>query len=68
MFALKGGVSKTQSPSEIILNRKLNLNAHYKVAFGEYVQIHKEHDNTIQLRAIWAIATRPSKDGGLIIS
>ena len=64
MFDLKGGISKTYSPSKIILNRKLNFNAHCKVEFGEYVQTHKEHDNTIQSRTIGAIATRPSNDGG----
>ena len=64
MFALKGGVSKTQSPSEIILNRKLNFNAHCKVEFGEYVQTHKEHNNAMQSRTVGAIATRPSNDEG----
>ena len=33
MFALKGGVSTTQSPAEIILNRKLDFNTHCKVEF-----------------------------------
>ena len=64
MFALKGGVSQTQSPSEIILNRKLNFNAHCKVEFGEYVQTHEEHDNSMQARTIGAIATRPINDDG----
>ena len=64
MFALKGGISKTQSPSGIILNHKLNFNAHCKMEVGEYVQTHKEHDNTMQSRAIGVIATTPSNDGG----
>ena len=64
MFALKGGVSKTQSPSEIVLNRKLNYNAHCKVEFGEYVQTHKEHNNDMKSRTLGAIATRPSNDAG----
>ena len=58
IVALKGSVSKTQSPSEIILNHKLNFNAHCKVDFGKYVQTHEEHDNTTQLYTIGAIATR----------
>eukprot|EP00804_Cyclotella_cryptica_P010564 CCRYP_019864-RA/>CCRYP_019864-RA protein AED:0.30 eAED:-0.33 QI:0/0/0/0.5/1/1/2/0/271 len=33
MFAIKGGISHTQSPSELILNRKLDFNAHCKVAY-----------------------------------
>ena len=64
MFALKDKISKTQSPSEIILNRKLNSNAHCKVEFGEYVQTHEEHDSTMQSQTIGAIASRPSNDGG----
>ena len=64
IFALKGGISKTQSPSEIVLNRKLNFNAHCTLKFGEYMQTHKEHDNTMQSRTIGAIATRTSNGGG----
>ena len=64
MFTLKGGVSQTQSPSELILNRKLNFNAHCKVEFGEYVQTHEEHDNSMQTRTVGAIATQPSNDDG----
>ena len=59
MFALRGGVSTTQSPSELVLNRKLDFNAHcnYKVTFGEYVQTHEEHCNDMNSRIIGAIAT-----------
>ena len=65
MFALKGGVSKTQSPSENFLNRKLNYNAHCKVEFGEYVQTHEEHSNDMTSHTLGAITTRPSNDAGL---
>ena len=64
MFALQNGISKTQSPSEIVLNRKLDLNAHCKVEFGEYVQTHEEHDNSLKSRTVGAIATRPSTGNG----
>ena len=47
MFALKDGVSKTQSPSEIILSCKLNFNARCRVESGEYLQTQDEHDNTM---------------------
>jgi hypothetical protein len=60
MFVLKGGISTTQSPSEIILNRKLDFNAHCKVEFGDYVQTHEEHDNTMAAHTVGAIATRPT--------
>ena len=64
MFALKGGVSKTQSPSELVLGRKVDYNAHCKVEFGEYVQTHEEHSNDMTQRTLGAIATRPSNDAG----
>ena len=60
MFALKGGISATQSPSELILNRKLDFNAHCRVEFGDYVQTHEEHDNSMGPRTVGAIATRPT--------
>ena len=59
MFTLKGGISPTQSPSEIILNQKLDLNTHCKVEFGEYIQTHKEHDNSMATHTFGAIATCP---------
>jgi hypothetical protein len=57
---LKGGVSLTQSPAEIVLNRKLDFNAHCKIEFDEYVQTHEEHDNSLQARTVGAIATCPT--------
>ena len=63
MFALKGDISKTQSPSEIMRNQKLNFNSHCRVEFGEYVQTHKEHDNIMQSCTNGTIATRPSNNG-----
>ena len=64
-FALKVSVSKTQSPSEIVPNRKLNYNAHYNVKFGEYVQMREEHNNVMTSCTLGAIATRPRNDAGL---
>jgi hypothetical protein len=60
MFALKGGISTTQSPAEFILNRKVDYNAHCKIKFGDYMQTHEEHDNTMSTRTFGAIATRPT--------
>ena len=64
IFPLKGGISTTHSPGELILNRRLNFNSHCKVEFGEYVQTHEEHDNSMQSCTIGALATRPSNDAG----
>ena len=64
MFALKGGISKTQSPSELVLGRKLNYNSHCRIEFGEYAQTHEESSNDMKERTLGAIATRPSNDSG----
>ena len=60
MFPLKGGISQTQSPAELIVNRSLDAHAHCKVGLGDYVQTHEEHDNTMDSRTIGAIALRPA--------
>ena len=57
MFALKGSISLTQTPSEIILNQNLDFNVHCKVEFGKYVQSHEEYDNSVADRTVGAIAT-----------
>jgi hypothetical protein len=58
MFALQGSISKTQSPSELILNCKLDFNTHCKVEFSEYVQTHEEHDNSMATCTVSTIATQ----------
>jgi hypothetical protein len=63
MFPLKTGISTTQSPAEIVLNRRLNYNTHCKVMPFQYVQTHEEHDNDMTPRTVGAIATRPTGDG-----
>ncbi len=60
MFAIKGGISHTQSPSKLILNCKLDFNAHCKIEYGEYVQTHEEHDNSMGTCTVGAIVTRPT--------
>jgi hypothetical protein len=48
MFVIKGCVSDTQSPPELILNRKIDFNKHCKIEFSDdYVQTHEDHDNTM---------------------
>ena len=57
MFPIKGGISSTQGPAEIILNCAMDFNTYGKLEFGDYVQTHEEHDNSMGTRAI---ATRPT--------
>ena len=40
MFTLRGGLSKAQSPSEIILNCGLNFNAQYRIEPIKYIGVH----------------------------
>ena len=58
MFPLKGGISITQGPAEIILNRAMDFNTYGKLEFGDYVQTHEEHDNSMGTRTVGTIATR----------
>ena len=64
MFAIKGGVTKAQSPSKSILNHELKFNAYYKEEVGEYLLAHEGQDNTIQSHILGANTTRPSTDEG----
>ena len=48
------------SPRTLITGIKLDFNKHCKYQFGEYVQTHEEHDNTMAPRTIGALALRPT--------
>jgi hypothetical protein len=60
MFPPEDGVSDTISPRELIAGLKLDYNEHCKLEFGSYVQVHENHDNTMQTRTTGAIALRPA--------
>ena len=55
-----GGISTTMSPRDIITGMTLEYNHHCKHQYGDYVQTHEQHDNTISLRKIGSIALRPT--------
>jgi Reverse transcriptase (RNA-dependent DNA polymerase)/Zinc knuckle len=59
-FPKEDGLSKTLSPRTIITGRQINYLKHCKLEFGEYVQTHEEHDNTLATRTIGAISLRPT--------
>ena len=48
------------SPCTLLTGVKLDFNKHCKYQFGEYVQTHKEHDNTMAPRTVGALALRPT--------
>ena len=54
------GVSPTMSPRTIITGQLLDYHKHCRYEFGEYVQTHEEHDNSLLSRTVGAIALRPT--------
>ena len=59
-FPKEDGISKILSPRTIITGKQINYLKHCKLEFGEYVQTHEEHDNTLTTRTIGAISLRPT--------
>ena len=57
-FPHHDGISTTMSPREIITGMTLEYNHHCKHQYGDYVQTHEQHDNTMSLRTTGAIALR----------
>ena len=54
------GVSPTMSPRTIITGQLLDYHKHCRYEFGEYIQTHEEHDNSLLSRTVGAIALRPT--------
>jgi hypothetical protein len=46
-FAHVNGISATMSPRVIITGQFIDFNRHCKYEFGEYVQTHEQHDNSM---------------------
>jgi hypothetical protein len=59
-FPYTEGMSATMSPRSIITGYHVNFEKHCKLKYGEYVQTHEEHDNSLAPRSIGAIAMRPT--------
>jgi hypothetical protein len=58
IFPPKDGISRNINPRELITGVKIDYNKHIQAEFGEYVQVHEEHDNTMHTRTTGAIATK----------
>ena len=54
------GISSTMSPRVMITGQTIDFNRHCKYEFGEYVQTHEQHDNSMSPRTIGALALRPT--------
>ena len=56
----KRGVSKTLSPRTLLTGQTWSYTTHCKLEFGDYVETHEEHDNSMATRTIGAIALCPT--------
>jgi hypothetical protein len=54
------GISQTLSPRQIITGQTIDYNRHCKYEFGQYVQTHEDHDNSMHTRTVGALALRPT--------
>jgi hypothetical protein len=59
-FPHRNGVSDDMSPRMIVTGQKVDHNRHCKYEFGEYVQTHESHDNSMDARTVGALALRPT--------
>ena len=59
MFPHPNGISQTMSPRAILTGHQIEYATHCQLEFGEYVQTHEEHDNSMQPRTIGALSLRP---------
>jgi hypothetical protein len=59
-FPHSDGISNTMSPREIVTGQHLDYNRHCRFEFGEYVQTHEAHDNSMAPRTVGALALRPT--------
>ena len=48
------------SPRTLLTDLTMNYNKHCRLEFGEYVQTHEEHDNSLNPRTIGALALHPT--------
>jgi hypothetical protein len=60
VFPYSKGVSEQLSPRMIVTGQMVDYVKHCKYEFGEYVQMQKEHDNSMMICTIGAIALRPT--------
>jgi hypothetical protein len=60
MFPPTDGISTTISPCELIARLQIDYNKHCKLEFGSYIQVHEDHDNTMQTHTTGVIALRPT--------
>ena len=60
MFPHPDGNSQTMSPRTILMGHHIEYATHCQLEFGEYVQTHEEHDNSMQPQTIGALSLCPT--------
>ena len=55
-FPVMGGASQDLSPCTIITRQQVDYKRHCRFQFGEYVQTHEEHNNSMNPRTVGALA------------
>jgi hypothetical protein len=60
IYPPKDGVSRKINPRELITGVKIDFNKHIRPAFGDYIEVHKEHNNSMTTQTTGAIATKPT--------
>ena len=56
----KNGLGSELSPRTIVTGQKLDFKRHCRFQFGQYVQTHEEHNNSMSPRTVGALALRPT--------
>ena len=59
-FPVVDGASDELSPRTIITGANIDFNRHCRFEFGEYVQTHEQHDNSMDPRTVGALVLRPT--------
>jgi hypothetical protein len=59
-FPNKLGVSQTLSPRSIVTGLGIYYTKHCRIEYGQYVQTHEKHDNSMATRTVGALALRPT--------
>ena len=60
VFPAKPGASGDLNPRELITGCEIDYNKHCQLEFGEFVQAHEEHDNSMAARTAGALALCPA--------
>ena len=58
-FPVMGGASQDLSPCTILTGQQVDYKRHCHFQFGEYMQTHEEHNNSMNPRTVGAIALHP---------